>query len=105
MKCTSTLLSGRQRCRPWKINKGPFKDKKITFASQTKISKLGPYTQFVTDVIAKMTHIDCWISDESMLGDFPVEGKMRKLRKKLGVPIKSSDLIVDVAQRVKEQAK
>jgi hypothetical protein len=75
------------------------KKKKIEFTSTERIGYLEPWV----DQIMKVVCPDYFfISDMSSIGDFDVEeGDMPMLSKELGVEVKMTDLIVDVAQRMK----
>lgn len=76
------------------------KKKKIEFASGQRISYLEPW---VDQVMKAICPDYLFISDESSIGDFEVEEEgLPALSKELGVPVKMRDLIVDVAQRMKD---
>lgn len=76
------------------------KKKKIEFASDKRISYLQTWVDQVMEVVCPEY---LFISDESSIGDFPLdEEDLPRLRKELGVDVKLTDLIVDVAQRMKD---
>jgi hypothetical protein len=75
------------------------KKKKIEFAPDTRIGYLQPWVDQIMKVICPDY---LFISDESSIGDFPIEKEgLPALSKELGVPVKLGDLVVDVAQRMK----
>lgn len=75
------------------------------FAPQDEIDKL---SIFVGDIIRALSSVmdappAMYVSDESKIGDFCLEPEeLEKLSKKLGVPMKDEDLIIDVAQRMRK---
>lgn len=75
------------------------KKKKIEFAGAERIG----YLEAWVDQIMKLICPDyIFISDMSAIGDFDVEEEdMPRLSKELGVEVKITDLVVDVAQRMK----
>lgn len=76
------------------------KKKKIEFASDKRISYLQTWVDQIMEAICPEY---LFISDESSIGDFDVEEEdLPRLRKELGVDVKRTDLIVDVAQRMKD---
>lgn len=77
------------------------KKKKIEFASTTRLSYLEPWVDQVMNSVCPEYLL---ISDLSAIGDFDVEEEdMPRLSKELGVPVQLSDVIVDVAQRMKDK--
>lgn len=75
--------------------------KKIEFAGASRISYLEPWVDQIMSVICPEYLL---ISDLSAIGDFEVEEEeMPRLAKEFGVPVKPQDLIVDVAQRMKNK--
>lgn len=76
------------------------KKKKIEFASDERIGYLQTW---VDQIMGAICPEYLFISDESGIGDFDVEDEdLPRLSKELGVPVKLGDLIVDVAQRMKD---
>lgn len=80
------------------------KNKKIEFAPDDRIGYLQVWVDQAMEVICRLSGIPgyVFISDESSVLDFPLEEKdLSRLSKELGVEVKRDDLIVDVAQRMK----
>jgi hypothetical protein len=78
--------------------------KKIEFSPDDRIGYLQIWVDQVMEAICRVSGIPdyVYISDESVVDHFPVEKKdLAVLEKDLGVPVKLNDLIVDVAQRMK----
>lgn len=79
--------------------------KRYEFASQKEIGYL---TLWVDEIMAAMCEItdeplSFFVSDLSMIGDFPLEGEeFAKLGKDLGIEVKPEDFVVDLAKRLKK---
>ena len=77
------------------------KKKKIELASDERIGYLQTWVDQVMEAVCPEY---IFISDESSIGDFPPEDEdLPRISKELGVDVKLTDLIVDVAQRMKNK--
>ncbi len=75
-------------------------EKKIVFAPQDKIRALRPWIDQILEAIG---YGRAWVSNESCLGDFPLEDEdYEQLSELLGFLVEGKDYLVDVAQRLKE---
>jgi 5,10-methylene-tetrahydrofolate dehydrogenase/methenyl tetrahydrofolate cyclohydrolase len=76
----------------------------IAFASTESIEYLSTFTDMVMEAIEKVTGIrGAWISDESMVADFPIEEvELAQLNDLLGVKVDIDDTIVEVAKRLRD---
>ena len=76
----------------------PLKDKKIEFASQDSISA---FSNEIEEIFKVFDIEYLFISDESMVADFCLdEEELKSASEKLGIDIKNSDHIVEVAARL-----
>jgi hypothetical protein len=73
-------------------------------AGQDSVDYLATYVDFVMKAIEKTTGVKgAWVSDESSIGDFPVEDKeLALIEKELGLSVQYEDKIVDIARRLKD---
>jgi hypothetical protein len=73
---------------------------RIDYASQKKILR---YEKEVFELLGLFGITNAWISDESVLGHLPVEKiSTKKLEKHFGFKLKETDLIVDIAKKIRE---
>lgn len=81
------------------------KKKKIELASETRVGYLQTWVDQVIEAVCKATGIEtvCFVSDESMIGDFTDEGDAQKISKELEIEVSDTDFVVDVAQRLKNK--
>jgi hypothetical protein len=72
-------------------------------ADQRLVDYLATYVELVMKAIEKTTGVKgAWISDESSIGDFPIDDKgLTLIEKELGLPVQYEDRIVDIAKRLK----
>lgn len=79
---------------------------KFEMASQQSVDYLSTYTELVMKIIEKISEIppgSSWISDESTVGDFPIEDKeLKLLEDELGFPVQYEDKIIDIAKKLKD---
>ena len=87
------------------IPNGPLKGKTMVFSGQEEADQLRPEIELILDALEVEW---AWISDESMIGHFPIgpyDGDdlptLSTLREKLGVPVKLRDFVIDVAWRMR----
>jgi len=71
---------------------------KILPAPQNKIKELRPYLITILEIIG---HPEAWISDESILGHFPVNKTILKKLRKIGLVCDESSLLVDMAEALR----
>lgn len=78
-----------------------FDEKKISLAPQTNIEKLWPEVERILEAV---DHPEALVTDESRIGDFPVDGEdAEEIAEELGVPVSPGDYIIVVAQRLKDK--
>ena len=71
-------------------------------APQIKVDEMEHYVQQVFDAIG---YSEAWVSDQSAISDFPLtEDDCSAATLNLGVPVFLNDLLVDVAQRLRDKA-
>jgi hypothetical protein len=77
---------------------------KFEMADQKSVDYLSCYVEIVMGAIEKVTGVKgAWISDESSIGDFPVEDKeLKLLEDELGFPVQYEDKIIDIAKKLKD---
>ena len=77
---------------------------KLEFAPQEGLEYLSMFTERVLDALKEATGIrPFFTSDESSIGDFELEEKdLKKMSELLGVLVKSDDLLIDIAKRMKD---
>lgn len=75
---------------------------KIVSAPQDKIKKLH---YWIGQVLYALGHSEAYVTDESMVWDFIMKDKERakEISDQLGIPIKSNDLIYEVAERLRDK--
>ena len=106
-KRKNNIMKSQKPIKKKKIAKmlkaGPFKGKKIVFASGKRVNELDNYVRLVLQAINDIcgAGVGAWVSDRSCIGDFPIEKDIQKLRDILKMPVEVNDYIVDVAQRLK----
>ena len=73
---------------------------KAGFAPTDAVDALAPYVRRVLDAL-NVTSV-LFVSDESSIGDFTTdEAELVSIREKLRVPVDHSDLVIDVARRLR----
>lgn len=98
-------MARKKTAKKSRTAKNPFKGKKIVFATDKRVRELGKFCDEVLRAICKVSGLSsgAWISDESCVGDFPIDEKnIQQLRDRLSVSVEVDDYIVDVAQRIKD---
>jgi len=82
-----------------KIQRGEIK---IEYAKRTRTETLRPW---ISKVLEAVGHPEAFVTDKSTVSDFfsmdDRAGKAEEISKKLGVTLKLSDYIIDVANRIR----
>lgn len=82
-----------------KIQRGEIK---IEYASRSHTERIRPWVQKVLEAVG---HPEAFVTDKSTISDFfnidDRDGRAEEISKKLGVPLKLSDYVVDVANKVR----
>ena len=80
-------------------------DKDFEFAPDDRIGYLEQYVEMVMAVVLRVADIPevFFISDLSSVSDFLEDDQVPEVARELEVPVARGDLIVDVAQRLKNK--
>jgi hypothetical protein len=79
--------------------------KKFVFASAKELGYYQPWVDEIIQVMCDVTGEEkpLFISDESMIGDMPLEKEdLKKMSEILGIPVKPTDFILDLAKSLKK---
>jgi len=89
------------------LTEGPFKGKTVVMAPQDRVDE---YAEGIAQILDALGHPDSLVTDESTFGDFwmtrgpEAEAELDAIQAKLGVKVRFSDRLVDVAAMLDQQA-